>query len=65
MKIKMTCYMTGADFEYRPGDVVDFPEAEAKRIISVGGGVALSADEIAKAPAVEYKPTAKPAKAKG
>jgi hypothetical protein len=37
MKIKMTSYMTGAKFSYRPGDIGDFPNDEAERILALGG----------------------------
>ncbi len=36
-KIVMTSYMTGKNFSYSPGDVVEFDDKEAQRILSVGG----------------------------
>lgn len=44
-KIRMTSYMTGNDFAYSPGDIAEFDDKEAKRIIAVGGAVPLEADK--------------------
>ena len=36
-KILMTSYMTGKNFSYAPGDVAEFDDKEAQRILGVGG----------------------------
>lgn len=45
MKIKMTSYSTGKNYALRPGDIHDFPEKEALRIIEIGGGVAATEED--------------------
>jgi hypothetical protein len=44
-KVYMTSFMTSAKFELRPGDVFEFDDAEAARIVLVGGGRALTEAE--------------------
>lgn len=64
MKIYMTSYYTGGPVEYRPGEIVDLPDAEASRVIEAGGARALTADESAALPD-DPKPAPKAVKAKG
>lgn len=63
MNIRFTSYYTGGATEYRPGDIASIADAEAERIIEVGGARALTAEEAAELPAQE-KPAPK-SKAKG
>jgi len=39
MKIKMTTGLSGPDYSLSPGDVRDFPAAEARRLIEAGYAV--------------------------
>lgn len=36
MKVKMLTSMAGAEYSLSPGDVREFPDAEAKRLIEAG-----------------------------
>lgn len=43
MKIKILTSLAGTRFAFAPGDVAEFPEAEAKRFIASGVAEAISA----------------------
>lgn len=47
MRVLMKSYMTGPNFEYRPGDIAEFDDAEGARVISVGGAVESTAEDLA------------------
>lgn len=57
MKVVMKSYMTGKNFEHQPGDIVDFDDAEAERVISVGGARALTEAEAASVQPEPKKPS--------
>jgi len=47
MKVVMKSWMTGEKFAHCPGDVAEFSDAEATRLVTVGGARHLTEDEAA------------------